>query len=50
MPGLAFAGVAFAGSLAFSISLKAEVWSFATAKLILFLIFAWVLHLRVAIH
>ena len=50
MPGLAFAGVAFAGGLALSISRKAERWPFAAAKLILFLTFAWVLHVRVAIH
>jgi hypothetical protein len=50
MPGLAFAGVAFAGSLAFSLSRKAETWPFAAAKLLLFLIFGWVLHVRVAIH
>jgi hypothetical protein len=50
MPGLAFAGVTFAGSLALAISRAAETWPFAAAKLILFLIFAWVLHLRVAIH
>jgi hypothetical protein len=50
MPGLAFAGVAFAGSLALSISRRAEKWPFAAAKLILFLTFAWVLHVRVAIH
>jgi hypothetical protein len=37
MPGLAFAGVAFAGSLAFSLSRKAETWPFAAAKLLLFL-------------
>ena len=50
MPGLAFAGVAFVGSLALSIYRKAERWPFAVAKLILFLTFAWVLHVRVAIH
>lgn len=50
MPGLAFAGVAFAGGLALSISRNAEKWPFAAGKLILFLAFAWVLHLRVAIH
>ena len=50
MPRLAFAGVAFAGSLAFSLSRKAETWPFGVAKLILFLIFGWVLHVRVAIH
>ena len=50
MPGLAFAGVAFAGSLALSLSRKAETWPFGAAKLILFLIFGWVVHARVAIH
>ena len=50
MPGLAFAGVAFAGSLAFSLSRKAETWLFAAAKLLLFLIFCWVLHVRVGLH
>ena len=50
MPGIAFAGVAFAGSLAMSLSRKAQTWPFAAAKLILFLVFAWVLHERVAIH
>jgi hypothetical protein len=50
MPGLGFAGVAFAGSLAVSIYRKAERWLFAVPKLMLFLIFAWVLHVRVAIH
>jgi hypothetical protein len=47
MPGLAFAGVAFAGSLAFSLYRKAETWPFAAAKLILFLSFGWVIHMRV---
>lgn len=50
MPGLAFAGVSFAGSLAFSLSRKAETWPFAAAKLIVFLIFGWVLHVRIVIH
>jgi hypothetical protein len=50
MPGLVFAGVAFAGSLALSLSRKAETWPFAAAKLTLFLIFGWVLHVRLAIH
>lgn len=49
MPGLAFAGVAFAGSLVFSLYRKAETWPFAAAKLILFLSFDWVLHMRVTL-
>ena len=50
MPGLAFAGAAFAGSLALSVWCKADKWPFAAAKLILFLAFAWVLHVRVYIQ
>jgi hypothetical protein len=50
MPGLAFAGVAFGGSLAFALCRKAETWPFAAAKLILFLAFCWVLHVRISIH
>jgi hypothetical protein len=50
MPGLAFAGVACAGSLAFALYRKAETWPFAGAKLLVFLIFGWVLHQRLTIH
>ena len=50
VPGLIFARVAFAGSRVLALSRKAETWPFAAAKLILFLIFGWVLHLRAAVH
>ena len=50
LPGLAFAGIAFATSLAFSLSRKAETWPFAGAKLVVFLLFGWVLHVSVAMH
>lgn len=49
MPGLAFAGVAYAGSVGFAVFRKAETWLFAAAKLILFVVFASVLHLRVGL-
>jgi hypothetical protein len=50
MPGLVFAGAAFAAGRALSVSRKAEKWQFALAKLLVFLAFVWVLHERVAIH
>ncbi|WP_129649348.1 hypothetical protein [Peristeroidobacter agariperforans] len=50
MPGLAFAGLAFTGSLVFALYRKAETWPFAAAKLLLFLMFGWGLHLRMTIH
>jgi hypothetical protein len=50
MPGLAFAGFAFAGSLALALSRKAETWPYAAAKLVLFMCFGWVLHARIAIQ
>lgn len=50
MPRLAFAGIAFAGSLAISLWRNSDTWPFAMAKLILFLVFGWVIHVRVALH
>jgi hypothetical protein len=47
MPGLAFAGVAFAASLALGVWRKGEKWPFAAAKLGLFVVFAFVIYLRV---
>jgi hypothetical protein len=43
-PTLAFAGIAYAGSVGFALSRKAETWPFAAGKVIVFLIFATVTH------
>jgi hypothetical protein len=49
LPGLAFAAVAYSGSLLFAIWRGAETWAVAATKLILFLAFGFILHARIAV-
>ena len=46
-PGLAFAALAFCGSLGFALWRGAETWQAAVVKLLLFLAFGWLLHARI---
>ena len=48
-PGLAFAAIAFCGSLGLGIWRGAESWQAAVVKLLLFLAFGWLLHARIAV-
>lgn len=49
LPGLAFGAAAFAGSLAIAVWRNAETRATAGIKMLLFLAFGWILHVRVGI-